>query len=45
MQKVVAATNRIDEVTLNRLHCECVKEAKRLNGTLSFDDAVDWRKV
>lgn len=44
LQNVVAATNEIDEVTLNRLRGECVKEVKRLNGSLSFDDAVDWQK-
>lgn len=44
MQNVVAATNEIDEVTLNRLRGECVKEVKRLNGSLSFDDALDWQK-
>ena len=44
MQNVVAATNEIDEVTLNRLRGECVKEVKRLNGSLSFDEALDWQK-
>lgn len=44
LQNVVAATNEIDEATLNRLRGECVKEVKRLNGSLSFDDAVDWQK-
>lgn len=44
LQNVVAATNEIDEMTLNRLRGECVKEVKRLNGSLSFDDAIDWQK-
>ena len=44
LQNVVAATNEIDEITLNRLRGECVKEVKRLNGSLSFDDAIDWQK-
>lgn len=44
LQNVVAATNEIDEVSLNRLRGECVKEVKRLNGSLSFTDAVDWQK-
>lgn len=44
LQNVVAATNEIDEVALNRLLGECVKEVKRLNGSLSFTDAVDWQK-
>lgn len=44
LQNVVAATNEIDEVALNRLRGECVKEVKRLNGSLSFTDAIDWQK-
>lgn len=44
LQNVVAATNEIDEITLNRLRGQCMKEVKRLNGSLSFDDAVDWQK-
>lgn len=41
---VVAATNEIDEISLNRLKGECIKEVKRLNGAFSFDDAMDWQK-
>lgn len=44
MQNVVAATNEIDDSALSRLRGECVKEVKRLNGSLSFDDALDWQK-
>ena len=44
LQNVAAATNEIDEAALNHLRGECVKEVKRLNGSLSFDDAVDWQK-
>lgn len=41
---VVASTNEVDEATLDRLRGECVKEVKRLNGSFSFDDAVNWQK-
>ena len=41
---VVASTSEIDEVTLDRLRGECIKEVKRLNGSFSFDDAVNWQK-
>ena len=41
---VVAATNEIDEISLNRLKGECIKEIKRLNGAFTFTDAVDWQK-
>lgn len=41
---VIAANSSIDKVSLERLRGECVKEVKRLNGSFSFDDAVDWQK-
>ena len=44
LQNIMAATNDIDEITLERLHGECVKEVKSLKGTLKLDDAVDWQK-
>ena len=44
MMNVVAADTNIDPVSLERLRGECVKEVKRLNGSLSFDDAVSWQK-
>ena len=43
MMNVVASTQDIDKVTLQRLRGECVKEVKRLNGSFSFDDAVEWQ--
>lgn len=44
MQNLVAATNDIDPLSLERLKGECVKEVKRLNGSFSFEDALDWQK-
>lgn len=44
LQNIVAATNQIDDISLNRLRGECVKEVKRLNGGLTFEDAVNWQK-
>lgn len=41
---VVAATNEIDRLSLDRLRGECVKELKRLNGNFTFDDALDWQE-
>lgn len=43
MMNVVASMQGIDKVTLQRLRGECVKEVKRLNGSFSFDDAVEWQ--
>lgn len=44
LQNLFAATNDIDLVSLERLRGECVKEVKRLNGSFSFEDALDWQK-
>lgn len=44
MMNVVASMQDIDKVSLEQLRGECVKEVKRLNGSFSFDDAVDWQK-
>mgnify|MGYP006081172389 CR=1 FL=1 len=41
---VVAATNEIDEIALSRLRGECVNEIKRINGTISFEDATEWQR-
>ena len=44
MQKLVASSQDIDRLALERLRGECVKEVKRLNGNFSFEDAVYWQK-
>ena len=44
MQNLIAATNDIDPLSLERLRGECVKEVKRLNGSFSFEDAYHWQK-
>ena len=41
---VVASTNEINRVDLDRLRGTCVDEVKKLNGSLSFDDAYEWQK-
>ena len=44
VQNLIAATQDIDPVSLERLRGECVKEVKRLNGGFSFEDALAWQK-
>ena len=44
MMNVIASSQNIDRVLLDRLRGECVKEVKRTNGTFAFEDAVDWQK-
>lgn len=44
MMHVTAANFRVDEDTLSRLRGKCVNDVKRLNGHISFDDAVKYQK-
>lgn len=44
MMNVLAANYDIAPETLARLRGSCVQEVKRLNGTFSLEDAVDWQK-
>ena len=44
MMNVIASSQNIDRVSLDRLRGECVKEVKRTNGSFAFEDAVDWQK-
>ena len=43
MMHVVAGTNDVDEDTLSSLRGMCVQECKRINGMISFDDAVRYQ--
>ena len=44
MMHVTAASFRVDEDTLSRLRGKCVNDVKRLNGCITFDDAVKYQK-
>jgi hypothetical protein len=44
MMQVLAYTCEIDENTLNKLRGYCVMECKRINGAVTFDDAVRFQK-
>lgn len=44
MMNILASMQDIDQITLQRLRGECVREVKRLNGSFSFEDAVEWQK-
>ena len=41
---VTAATNEIDQEEMSRLRGMCVNEVKKLNGKVSFEDAVKKQK-
>ena len=41
---ILAVDRQVDKIALDRLRGECIEEVKRLNGSLTFDDAVAWQK-
>lgn len=43
MMHVVAGTNDVDEETLSSLRGMCVQECKKVNGVISFEDAVRYQ--
>ena len=44
MMHVTAARFRVDEDTRSRLRGKCVNDVKKLNGRITFDDAVKYQK-
>ena len=43
MMNLLAAFHDVDPDSLDKLRGECIKEVKRLNGSFSLKDAVDWQ--
>ena len=44
LQNIIAANTQIDEATLQRVRGICVNEVKKLNGMITFDEAVRWQE-
>lgn len=43
MMNLLAAFHDVDPDSLEKLRGECIKEVKRLNGSFSLKDAVEWQ--
>lgn len=43
IENILANLNNFDPVAVARLRGACVEEVKEINGTLTFEDAVDWQ--
>ena len=43
VMNLMAANYEVDPETLERLRGSCVREVKRLGGSFSMEDAVDWQ--
>lgn len=44
LSHMTAAINDVDEDTLKSLHTMCVSEVRRINGTIDFEDAVEYQR-
>lgn len=43
IMNLLAAYHEVDSETVEKLQRSCIEEVKRLNGSFSFKDAVDWQ--
>ena len=41
---VLASMRQVDDATLQRLRGACIQEVRRINGTMTFDDAKRWQE-
>ena len=41
---VIAATNDIEGEDLGKLRHACIEEVRRINGSVSLDNAIEWQK-
>lgn len=44
IENVLAATQDIDEASMDRLRGDCVEMVKRTNGSFKFENALKWQK-
>ena len=44
ISNMLAATNDVDDETLHQLQAMCVNEVRRINGIISYEDAVEFQK-
>ena len=44
ISNMLAAVNDIDDETLRQLQAMCVNEVRRINGIISYEDAVEFQK-
>jgi len=43
LNNVIASNNNISEEEMNKLQLKCLDEVKRINGTITFEEAYDFQ--
>lgn len=44
LSNMLAAVNDVDDETLRQLHIMCVNEVRKINGIISYEEAVEFQK-
>lgn len=44
LSQIIAYTHDVDETDLKKLHTKCVDEVRRINGTITFEDAYRYQR-
>ncbi len=43
IKNLLAIRHGISDVALNKLRADCVSEVKKINGTISYEEAIRWQ--
>ena len=43
IKNILAFSNGIGKVSLDKLRADCASEVKKINGTISYEDAIRWQ--
>ena len=43
IKNILAIRNGIGDITLNKLRGDCESEVRKINGTISYEDAIRWQ--
>ena len=44
LMNAIVATNPISPETVDILRRDCIKEVKKINGNISFEQAIEWQE-
>lgn len=44
LSQIIAYTHDVDEADLKKLHAKCVDEVRRINGTVTFEEAYRYQR-
>ena len=45
LSQIIAYTHDVEEADLQKLHAKCVEEVRRINGTITFEEAYRYQRL